>query len=292
MTEEKKSNPLQHQMKMTKTDWVLTYVLSLLIFPIRILLLLIIMLLTIIVAKTGLLNINKEELCTKPLGPFWRKIMRKIVWILLRCFIRACGFFITTKGERALMEEAPLLIFAPHTSFFDLCALWYHDVSGVGSQTTLKSKSSSPILRMYFQWVSLISQSIIVKRDDDYSKRKASKEILMRAQYVEKYKNEEESWPQVGLFPEGGISNKEFLMKFKKGAFRPGKPVQPVLIRYPNRLDTVTMDRSNPMLCIWATLCQPYTRMEIEYLPVYSPSIDEQSDVELFASNVNCLIAA
>ena len=80
MNEEKNLNPLQHQMKMTKTDWLVTYALSLLIFPIRIILLLIIMLVTIIVAKIGLLHMNKEDLSNKPLEPFWRKVMRKIVW--------------------------------------------------------------------------------------------------------------------------------------------------------------------------------------------------------------------
>ena len=39
------------------------------------------------------------------------------------------------------------------------------------------------------------------------------------------------------------------------------------------------------------SLSQPLTRMEIEFLPVYSPSIQEQSDARLFASNVNELIA-
>ena len=196
MTEEKNLNPLQHQMKMTKTDWVLTYALSLLIFPIRIILLLIIMLVTIIVAKIGLLHIKTEELCNKPLRPLWRKIMRKIVWILLRCFIRACSFCITTKGERALVEEAPLLIFAPHTSFFDMFAAWYNEVGGVASQTTFEPKSSPPILRNFFLWAALICQNIIVKRNDDSSRRNASKEILMRVQNVEKYKSEDETWPQ------------------------------------------------------------------------------------------------
>ena len=247
---------------------------------------------TIVVARFGLINVSREDLSNKPLSPFWRRVAKKVVWILLNFFIRVCGFCITTKGKRATAEEAPILIFAPHTSFFDVFTPWYNEVGGVAAQTTFEPKSSPPVLRNFFLWAALICQNIIVNRNEDSSKRKASKEILMRVQYDEKYKSEDETWPQFGLFPEGGISNKEFLMKFKKGAFRPGKPIQPVLIRYPNRLDTVTMDRSNPMLCIWATLCQPYTRMEIKYLPVYSPSIDEQSDAELFASNVNCLMAA
>lgn len=277
-------------MKMTKTDWLLTYAFSLLIFPVRIILLQIIMILTIIVAKIGLFNMDKEELSNTPLRPSWRKIMRKIVWVLLRCFFRLCGFCITTKGERATVEEAPILIIAPHTSFFDMFVSWYNEHTGVLAQNHFGTRI--PILGHFFHSVPLLCQSIIVKRDDDNSKRDASNEILKRTHYGEQYKNEDEIWPQFGLCPEGGISNKKFLMQFKNGAFRPGKPIQPVLIRYPNRLDTVTLDLSSPRISLWATLCQPFTRNEIEYLPVYIPSIDEQSDATLFASNVSGLMAA
>ena len=38
-------------------------------------------------------------------------------------------------------------------------------------------------------------------------------------------------WPQLMIFPEGSTSNRKALMSFKPGAFVPGKPVQPVLIR-------------------------------------------------------------
>ena len=137
--------------------------------------------------------------------------MRKIVWVLLRCFIRACGFCITTKGEKAPVEEAPLLIFAPHTSFFDMFAPWYNEVGGVAAQTAFEPKFSPPMLRNFLLWAALICQTIIVKINDDSSKSNASKEILMRVQNVEKHKSEDETWPQFGLFPEGGISNKEFL---------------------------------------------------------------------------------
>ena len=302
MSEEKNVNALQHQIKMTKTDWVLTCAFSFLILPIRIILLLIIMLVTIIVAKIGLVNMKKEELSNKPLGPFWRKMMRKIVWVLLRCFIRVCGFCITTKGERAPVEEAPILMFAPHTSLFDAFAVWYNEVSGIVAQSRYYSIGWSDvrfqdlignlIKSTFYLEVSLIGQSIILKRDDDNSKRGVANEIFKRTHYEEQCTNNNEIWPQIGLFPEGGISNGKLLMRFKNGAFRPGKPIQPVLIRYPNRLDTLTLDRSNSKLVLWATLCQPFTRMEMEYLPVYYPSIEEQSDATLFASKVNDLMAA
>ena len=43
---------------------------------------------------------------------------------------------------------------------------------------------------------------------------------------------------------------------------------------------------------IWTTLAQPFTRAEIEFLPVYYPSLAEQKDPKLYASNVRDLMAA
>lgn len=35
------------------------------------------------------------------------------------------------------------------------------------------------------------------------------------------------------LFPEGTTSNGRFMLSFQNGAFVPGYPVQPVVVRYP-----------------------------------------------------------
>jgi lysophosphatidylcholine acyltransferase/lyso-PAF acetyltransferase len=39
-------------------------------------------------------------------------------------------------------------------------------------------------------------------------------------------------------------------------------------------------------------LAQPFTRAELEFLPVYYPSSEEQNDPKLFASNVRDLMAS
>ena len=43
---------------------------------------------------------------------------------------------------------------------------------------------------------------------------------------------------------------------------------------------------------MWTTLAQPFTKAEIEFLPVYYPSPAEQKDPKLYASNVRDLMAA
>lgn len=42
---------------------------------------------------------------------------------------------------------------------------------------------------------------------------------------------------------------------------------------------------------LWATLTQFYTRIEVEYLPVYKPSENEIKNPKLFAENVRAVMA-
>ena len=70
-------------------------------------------------------------------------------------------------------------------------------------------------------------------------------------------------------------------------------PVQPVLIRYPNKLDTVTWTWEGPgaWQLLWLTLCQLHTRVEVEFLPVYQPSEAEKANPKLYAYNVRKIMA-
>jgi len=75
----------------------------------------------------------------------------------------------------------------------------------------------------------------------------------------------------------------------------PGKPVQPVLIRYPNEVDTVTWtwnQTHGAKSVLWLTLAQPFSRASIEYLPVYTPSSEEKENPILYAANVRDVMAA
>ena len=45
-------------------------------------------------------------------------------------------------------------------------------------------------------------------------------------------------------------------------------------------------------MVIWLTLSQPYTRAEIEFLPVYHPSTEECADPKLYARNVRQVMAS
>ena len=79
----------------------------------------------------------------------------------------------------------------------------------------------------------------------------------------------EEPEQQILIFPEGTCTNRKVLITFKPGAFYPGVAVQPVCIRYPNRLDTLswTWDGPGTMKILWYTMTQFVTYVEIEFLP-------------------------
>lgn len=95
------------------------------------------------------------------------------------------------------------------------------------------------------------------------------------------------------IFPEGTCTNRSCLITFKPGAFYPGVPIQPVCIRYPNKLDTVTWTWEGPgaWKLLWLTLTQVTSQCEIEFLPVYRPSEQERLDPRLFACNVRDVMA-
>ena len=83
------------------------------------------------------------------------------------------------------------------------------------------------------------TQPVYVRRDDPNSRQNTIKEIVRRA-------TSNDDWQQVLIFPEGTCTNRSGLITFKPGAFYPGVPVQPVCIRYPNRLDTVSWTWEGP----------------------------------------------
>jgi len=130
------------------------------------------------------------------------------------------------------------------------------------------------------------SQPIYVQREDPNSRQNTIREIIDRA-------HSEKDWPQVAIFPEGTCTNRSALIRFKPGAFFPGVPVQPVLLRYPNKYDSFTWTWDGPgiLRLLWLTMAQFYNRCEIEYLPVYKPNEAEKKDANLFAKNVRKVMA-
>ena len=225
-------DPFKHRLTMTKFEWFRTYILALLLIPIRVVLILITLLIADLVATLALCNLSEEMKNKKPIAPHWRKLAQQIAAFLGRTSVRCCGFSVTVKGKMASAYEAPVLVAAPHSGFFDAFVLFWSKTPYLVSR---EENRKLPVLGKCIE----LSQSINVKREDPNSRQNTVEEIIRRTN-LHNHPNPSERWPQLLIFPEGSTSNRKALMSFKPGAFYPGKPVQPVLVRYPNKIDTVT----------------------------------------------------
>lgn len=131
---------------------------------------------------------------------------------------------------------------------------------------------------------------ILIFRRTNETRKRALEEICARAQSTDNM------LPQLFLCPEGTNTNRKALIQFKIGAFAPGVPVQPVLIRYPGteRIDAVTWtfnQNHSYIFSVWYLLANPINRVEVEFMPVYQPSPEEKSSPELYAKNVQKVMA-
>ncbi|XP_062997562.1 lysophosphatidylcholine acyltransferase 2 [Elgaria multicarinata webbii] len=223
---------------------------------------------------------GNTEKGTLPLLGWKRTVSYTTLTLLSRALFFVMGFRVKVKGEVASPEEAPILAAAPHSSFFDgiVCVM-----AGLPSTVSRQENLSVPILGRILGAL----QPVVVSRTDPDSRRNTINEIMRRA-------TSGEQWPQVLIFPEGTCTNRSCLITFKQGAFVPAVPIQPVIIRYPNKLDTVTWtwqgyDFKELLLL---TLCQLFTKVEVEFLPVYIPTEEEKRDPVLFANGVRNKMAS
>nr|XP_033785557.1 lysophosphatidylcholine acyltransferase 1 isoform X2 [Geotrypetes seraphini] len=270
-------SPFLHELRFTPLQKAKIAFMTFTLFPIRLIIAAFMMLLVWPFAFVASIGRTEKDL-EKSLS-WWRWILDILIKVILRAMWFACGFhWITVKGRQALPAEAPILILAPHSSFFDAIP-----VTMSMSSVVIKEESRSVPL-----WGTIINyiQPVFVSRSDQDSRRKTVEEIKRRA-------HSNGIWPQVMIFPEGTCTNRSCLITFKPGAFIPGVPVQPLVLRYPNTMDTVTWTWQGPgvLNILWLTFCQFHNFVEIEFLPIYIPSEEEKKNPTLYANNVRCLMA-
>ncbi|KAL4616946.1 lysophosphatidylcholine acyltransferase 1 [Arapaima gigas] len=262
-------NPFVHELRLGALEKAQLALMTVTLFPIRLLFAAFMMLLAwpfAFVASLGHSNEAVEPQCC------WRRCVDVILRAIMRAMWFAGGFhWMTVKGQQALPTEAPILTLGPHSSYFDAIP-----VTMTMASIVMKAESKDiPV------WGTLIKyiRPVFVSRSDQDSRRKTVEEIKRRAQSG--------GWPQIMIFPEGTCTNRSCLITFKPGAFIPAVPVQPVVLRYPNKMVRTT----SPRHILWLTLCQLHNRVEIEFLPIYVPSEEEKKDPALFANNVRRLMA-
>jgi len=213
----------------------------------------------------------------------WQK--RAVRWIALlgRIQLFIMSVKVIEEGVRASPEEAPVLVVAPHSTIIDGFFMLQHAQKGVGipSPISRKENETAPLVGQLLR----VTNPILVRRASANSKRETVEQIELRAKNPERY-------GQIMIFPEGTNSNRKSLLRFKPGAFIPGKPVQPVLLRF-ECWDTITwtFDGTNIKVLLFLTLCQLIIKMKVEYLPVYQPDDEEKKNANCYAENVRVKMA-
>ncbi|XP_031826103.1 lysophosphatidylcholine acyltransferase isoform X2 [Nomia melanderi] len=272
-------NPFVHRLELDTTyDKLKTAFLTVALLPFRLAAITALVIMAWLLACLGLLGLSEEDLRRAPLKGWRRKI---VPWLCFmgRLTYQAGGMRIVVRGRQASRSEAPILVVAPHSTFMDGGIVY---ITGFPSIIVRRESGLNPFIGKLINY----TQPVYVWREDPNSRQNTIKEIIERA-------TSKEDWPQVMIFPEGTCTNRSCLITFKSGAFYPGVPVQPVCIRYPNKLDTVTWTWEGPgaLKLLWLTLTQLNSSCEIEFLPVYKPSEAEKTDPKLYANNVRRLMA-
>jgi len=229
-----------------------------------------------LVSSIGLIGMDE----TVPLQG-WRKPLQKISCFLGRMCCRCVGFHhVRISGVQASKDVAPVIVVAPHSTFFDALAIFW---SGLPFIVSREENKNLPLIGKNVQF----AQAIFVRREDKNNREWTKAEIKRRVK-------SDQPWEQFMIFPEGTTSNRKALMTFKPGGFLPGKTVQPLLIRYKNKHDTVswTWDQPHSFLYVFIyTMCQWNNTAELQFLDPYTPSPEEEKDPILFANNVRKVMA-
>uniref|UniRef100_A0A8C1N9M5 Lysophosphatidylcholine acyltransferase 2 n=1 Tax=Cyprinus carpio TaxID=7962 RepID=A0A8C1N9M5_CYPCA len=236
-------NPFVNDLKLTKADTIKCFLLGIILVPLRgIFLLLVLMFMW----PVSVMITFRQSLkgAVEPMTG-WRS----------RLYFFGMGFRVVVKGKQASSVEAPILAVAPHSSFFDAIVCIE---TGLPSTVSRSESLEAPIFGRFLRCV----QPVLVSRKDPDSRRNTILEIERRAKSGG-------HWPQVLIFPEGTCTNRSCLITFKQGAFVPGVPVQPVLIRYPNKL-VISMPCCYLSFCVFIMLylMDTYDVCTIQYFSV------------------------
>uniref|UniRef100_A0A8C7Z469 Lysophosphatidylcholine acyltransferase 4 n=1 Tax=Oryzias sinensis TaxID=183150 RepID=A0A8C7Z469_9TELE len=216
------AHPFIHEVKLSAAQRIKGGLLGCILFPLRVALAVLFFLIMWPLARLRLAGLSEEERA-KPVTGWRRWLFHPPIWLLSRAVFFSLGFlWVRVKGRRADLREAPVLVVAPHSGFFDMLVLCPTQLATVVSRS---ENTSLPVIGALLEF----NQSVLVSRKDPESRKKAVAQLIQRL-------TSDGYWPQMLMFPEGTTTNGRSLIKFKPGAFLAGVPVQPVLLHYPNRL--------------------------------------------------------
>ncbi len=201
--------------------------------------------------------------------PFQGQLQKDALGMFGRGLLRSCGFRVKVSGRKASSTQAPIIVAAPHTSFFDaLAVFWLGLVDGNLPYSLNRIENQSiPILGRCIE----CTEALFVNRSNPESRSRAVRDIIVRSTLGK----------QGLIFPEGSTSDGRRLLKFKPGAFIPKMPVQPVLILS----DQIAwFGNQSAFDIVLKTLQRPSTDVELVFLDVVTPP--DNANASVYAENV------
>eukprot|EP00924_Labyrinthula_sp_SR-Ha-C_P002678 snap_masked-scaffold_13-processed-gene-3.55-mRNA-1 protein AED:1.00 eAED:1.00 QI:0/-1/0/0/-1/1/1/0/540 len=266
------SEPFQYDTYVTPYELVkIVFFISTLLAPLRFLLCLSLLSFgfTITCLATFGLDLDSPEMYEKPLSRP-RTLLLKSIPILCRAIMFIIGFYkVKIKGT----PQASILV-PKHVSLIDPLAMEW---ATFGS---LAAVAKSDLFNVFLLGRIFKGLQIIPLSRLDQASKKRTKEIIGRFQADDRF-------PRLMIFPEGTTTRQEFVIKFKKGAFSYGKPVQPVVIKYPYEHFNPSWIVSRPNDFYFLRLFTQFKQScVVEFLPVHNPTKEEAMDPLVYAENV------
>nr|GLL34423.1 lysophospholipid acyltransferase LPEAT2 [Ipomoea trifida] len=209
--------------------------------------------------------------------PKWRSRLMWVTRISARFILFSFGYqWIKRKGKPAPREIAPIVV-SNHISYIDPIFFFYELFPTIVAS---ESHDSMPFVGTIIRAM----QVIYVDRFSQSSRKNAVNEIKRKAS--------RDQFPRVLLFPEGTTTNGRSIISFQLGAFIPGFPIQPVVVRYPH----VHFDQSWGNISLARLMFRMFTQfhnfMEVEYLPIVSPLENQKENAVHFAMRTSHAIAS
>ncbi|KAL2477773.1 Lysophospholipid acyltransferase LPEAT2 [Forsythia ovata] len=209
--------------------------------------------------------------------PKWRCRLMWVTRICARLILFSFGYhWIKRRGKPAPREIAPIVV-SNHVSYVEPIFFFYELFPTIVAS---EAHDSMPFVGTIIRAM----QVIYVDRFSRSSRKRAVNEIKRKASC--------NRFPRVLLFPEGTTTNGRLLISFQLGAFIPGYPVQPVIVRYPH----VHFDQSWGHITIAKLMFRMFTQfhnfMEVEYLPLVSPHENRKENAIHFAQRTSRVIAS
>eukprot|EP00761_Pharyngomonas_kirbyi_P014721 gb/GECH01014751.1/.p1 GENE.gb/GECH01014751.1/~~gb/GECH01014751.1/.p1 ORF type:complete len:301 (+),score=51.46 gb/GECH01014751.1/:1-903(+) len=209
------------------------------------------------------------------------RVLLRLVRYLAKIALLASGVYsLNIKGKRANTPFSPKMVVSNHVSYLDILIYLSQDPHGFVAKESVKKVPFVGLCCMAFS-------CLFTRRKENAhgSSSSVSDSMKHRIHSLKGYE-----YPPLVVFPEATTTNNQSIINFKSGAFVPGLPIQPVILKYNSPMFDAGYVISS-LYHIPLMLLQPWISIEVNYLPLYYPSRQELENPKLYAKNVRKLMS-